>query len=290
MNEQTSQNVNSGTVGKENNEKPQRPSKKRPVWIKILRGVLCGIAGLIAVVLIAITIAVSYLKPERLTPLVEKYANEYVDADISIGRIEISFWHTFPRFELDVTDLSVKSRLMSTLSPETADRLPVWTDSLVTLHRFNGAINIPKLFAGKIALYDIVIDRPEINIVQATPQCSNFDIFPTAEKEDEHKETTVFISDFSFETFEIHNGMSVRYLSLPDSTDFSIGLTTTKLSGDNAPDYSVDIHGLTSAAVSDFTIKNLSFGIGGDIRWSQYDPQKLSLDNFMVSAGKVNTT
>lgn len=290
MNEQTSQNVNSGTVGKENNEKPQRPSKKRPVWIKILRGVLCGIAGLIAVVLIAITIAVSYLKPERLTPLVEKYANEYVDADISIGRIEISFWHTFPRFELDVTDLSVKSRLMSTLSPETADRLPVWTDSLVTLHRFNGAINIPKLFAGKIALYDIVIDRPEINIVQATPQCSNFDIFPTEEKEDEHKETTVFISDFSFETFEIHNGMSVRYLSLPDSTDFSIGLTTTKLSGDNAPDYSVDIHGLTSAAVSDFTIKNLSFGIGGDIRWSQYDPQKLSLDNFMVSAGKVNTT
>ena len=67
------------------------------------------IACLTAVVLIAITIAVSYLKPERLTPLVEKYANEYlVNADINIGRIEISFWHTFPRFELDITDFSVK--------------------------------------------------------------------------------------------------------------------------------------------------------------------------------------
>lgn len=290
MNEQTPKNVNSTAAGQENNGNSPGPSKKRPVWIKILRGMLWGIAGLIIVVLIAITIAVSYLKPERLTPLVEKYANEYVDADISIGRVEISFWHTFPRFELDVTDLSVKSRLMSTLSHETAGRLPAWTDSLVTLHRFNGAINIPKLFAGKIALYDIIIDRPEINIVQATPQCANFDIFPTIEKEDENKDTTVFISDFSFETFEIHNDMSVRYLSLPDSTDISIGLTTTKLSGDNAPDYSVDIHGLTSAAVSDFTIKNLSFGIGGDIRWSQYDPQKLSLDNFRISAGKVNTT
>ena len=60
------------------------------------RDAIWVIACLTAVVLIAITIAVSYLKPERLTPLVEKYANEYlVNADINIGRIEISFWHTF---------------------------------------------------------------------------------------------------------------------------------------------------------------------------------------------------
>ena len=291
MNEQTSQNVNSGTVGKKNNEKPRHPLKKRPVWIKILRGMLWVIACLTAVVLIAITIAVSYLKPERLTPLVEKYANEYlVNADINIGRIEISFWHTFPRFELDITDLSVKSNALSTLPHDSVAGMQVWADSLLTLHRFNGAINIPKLLAGNITLYDIILDRPEINIVQATPQRSNLDIFPESKKEDENNETSVFISDLSFATFEIRNGMSVRYLSVPDSTDISITLSDTRLNGNNAPDYSVDIHGLTSASVSDFSIKNLSFGIGGDIRWSQYAPQKLALNNFKISAGKVNTT
>ena len=259
--------------------------------MKILRGVLWGIAGLIAVILIAITIAVSYLKPERLTPLVEKYANEYlVNADINIGRIEISFWHTFPRFELDITDLSVKSNALSTLPHDSIAGMPVWTDSLLTLHRFNGAINIPKLLAGNIALYDIILDRPEINIVQATPQRSNLDIFPESKKEDENNETSVFISDLSFATFEIRNGMSMRYFSRPDSTDVFINLTTTKLNGNNAPEYSVDIHGLTSAALSDFSIKNLNFGIEGDIRWSQDNPQKVALDNFKISAGKVNTT
>ena len=131
-----------------------------------------------------------------------------------------------------------------------------------------------------ITLYDIILDRPEINIVQATPQRSNLDIFPESKKEDENNETSVFISDLSFATFEIRNGMSVRYLSVPDSTDVSITLSDTRLNGNNAPDYSVDIHGLTSASVSDVSIKNLSFV--GSLRCGLNDIYFRSVKNDVV--------
>ena len=118
---------------------------KKSIWKKVLRTLLFTILGLLVVVTIVITIAVSYLKPERLTPLIEKYANEYLDADVSIGRMELSFWSTFPRLELDVRNLSVRSKTFDSLPASQADSLPAYADSLLSLRHFNSAINIPKL-------------------------------------------------------------------------------------------------------------------------------------------------
>lgn len=76
---------------------PATGKKKKSAWIKLVRMLCFTILGLLVLVLAVLTLAVAYLKPERLTPLVEKYANEYLDADVNIGRIELSFEH-FPSF------------------------------------------------------------------------------------------------------------------------------------------------------------------------------------------------
>lgn len=262
---------------------------KKSIWKKVLRTLLFTILGLLVVVIIVITIAVSYLKPERLTPLIEKYANEYLDADVSIGRMELSFWSTFPRLELDVRNLSVRSKTFDSLPASQADSLPAYADSLLSLRHFNAAINIPKLSVGALAFYDIIFENPRINIVQLTPDLSNLDIFPASE-ESEKDSGPLLVPDISFGIFEIRDSMPVRYLSVPDSIDAMLCLTTAGLSGSHAPVYRLDLQGLTDLNMPALFLENLSFGMGGNIGWNRHNPYQVTLDDFALRAGKVNAS
>ena len=267
---------------------PRKPSKRpKSVWVKVLRAFMWTILAVIVLVLVVITVAVSYLKPERLTPLVEKYANEYVDADVNIGRVEISFWSTFPKFILDVRDLTVNSHAFDSLAPEIRKDLPQYADSLLSVRHFNGAVNIPHILAGKIYLYDITFEHPAVNIVQATPESSNLDIFP--ESEEKKEDSPLLIPDIAIGTFSIQGGMPVRYFSRPDSLDIAVNFSTTSLDGNGAPIYNVDIAGLTSASLPAFSIRNLSFGADGKITWDHHKPMMVALSDFTLSAGKVST-
>lgn len=267
------------------------PSRKRrrPLWVRLLYWFGWTIAGIIALILILLTIAVSYLKPERLTPLVEKVADNYLtDADVSIGRVEISFWHTFPRFELDIRDLQVNSRALHSLPTDIRTKLPAYSDSLLSVGHLNGAINIPALLAGKIMLYDILITSPEVNIVQATSDRSNLDIFPKSEPKADKQ--PVKIPDISLGTFKIDGATKFTYISLHDSIDIRANLTSTSLEGEDAPDYNLELTGSTSASLPAFSLPSLRFGLGGEIRWSQSDPTHLGLKDFRLSAGEVAMT
>ena len=255
-------------------------------FFKILGWTLLSV---ISILLIAITVAVSCLSPQRLTPLVGRYANGYlVDASLSVGRIEISFWSTFPRFDLDIRDLEVTSRVFDRLPAEVRASLPVYADSLLSFRHLNAAINIPRLLAGNIALYDITLDSPVVNIVQATPDCRNFDIFPLSE--DDNDDSPLEIPDFSMGTFTISGSMPVRYFSLPDSIDASVSLTATSLDGNDAPVYSLVIDGTAAAALPSFTIPDIGIGIGGDIDWSTHHPMRASLDDFRITLGNLSAT
>lgn len=210
---------------------------RRPLWRRIVKWVLISLAAVFLLVLATLTIAVSYLSPERLTPIVTEQANKYLDADVSIGRVELSFWSTFPRFEVDVRDLSVISRSLRRLPADVKAQLPAWADSLLNVKHFNAAINIPELAIGRISLYDIIIDSPRINLVSVNAESANYNVVAPAPKAAAPTtEEPLSVPDFSFGKFEIIGNMPVRYLSVPDSTDIAVTLTTTRLQGEAAPE------------------------------------------------------
>lgn len=256
---------------------------------KIAKAVGFSLLAVLLLVLAVITVAVNYLRPEKLTPMIEKYANGYLDAEVGIDRIEISFWSTFPRFDLDVHGLKVRTKAFEALPTEVRSSLPEYADSLLSLDRLQAAVNIPALFIGKISLYDITITSPKVNLVQATPESWSLDIFPTSE-ESESEDGPLEIPDFSMGTFEIAGGFPVRYVSLPDSLDVAVNLSTARLSGDGAPVYSLAVEGLTSASVSEIVVNSLGIGMGGDISWSADHPLELSFDGFKLSVGNVSAT
>lgn len=82
-------------------------SKTKRIW----KWVLVSVASLLAVVAIAVAIALNFVfTPSKLTPAVEKMANGMLDAKVSIGKVDLTFFSTFPRLALRMEDVSVVSR------------------------------------------------------------------------------------------------------------------------------------------------------------------------------------
>lgn len=90
--------------------------------------------------------------PEKLTPIVEKYANEYLDADVRFQSIDLTFYSTFPNFTLDVRDGSVVTKVFQGTGRDTCF---VKTDSLVNFKRCKITVN-PLAFLSR---QDIIVRR-----------------------------------------------------------------------------------------------------------------------------------
>ena len=80
----------------ENIEKTE--SQKRVGFFrKLTKTLLWIILGIVLLITLLLGCVVWILTPERLTPIVEQYANEYLDAQVRVGRVELTFWKTFPQ-------------------------------------------------------------------------------------------------------------------------------------------------------------------------------------------------
>ncbi|MCM1163513.1 MAG: AsmA family protein [Muribaculaceae bacterium] len=256
--------------------------------MKILKIIGIMLVGLLVLILAAITVAVNYLKPERLTPLVERETEKYLNADVSLGRVEISFYSTFPRFVLDVSRLQVNTKAFATLPADVKASLPAYADSLLWLEGLNASVNIPKLLGGTIELYDIVLTNPRVNIVQATTEVGSLDIFPASEEEKEEKKSG--IPDFSFSTFRVDSTLYARYTSLPDTIDGTVRMHALALDGQSAPLYSIDINGSTALTLPSFSLPLTRVGLDGGVEWSPSAPLELGLQQLNVRVGDVAAT
>ena len=73
--------------------------------LKIFAVALSSIIGLVLLV-IGLTIWVVFT-PERLTPIVREVASEYVQCEHTIGKVELTFFSTFPRFGLNIDSVAI---------------------------------------------------------------------------------------------------------------------------------------------------------------------------------------
>lgn len=157
---------------------PEAGRKRRPWWVRVLKWLGISAAVIVAMVLVVVTLVVWILSPTKLTPLVERHASEYLNADLRAQRIELTFWHTFPHLTLDVDSLRLTSRSLRGLPDSIAATLPSDADSLLTLGRFHGEIDLLPLLAGRIALRDVELHRPAVNLVQVSDSVANYLIMP----------------------------------------------------------------------------------------------------------------
>lgn len=231
------------------------------------------VGSLLALFILVISAVVGILTPERLTPLVEKYASDYVDGKVEVSRVELTFWSTFPRLRVDVDSLTVTSGVVTSLPDSVKSKLPDDAGRLLSVAHFDGDIHLLRLLAGEIEVYNVNIVKPAATVVQVTPDVASYDIFPTSAEVD----TTASgpLPDISIGSFVITGDAPLRYVSLPDSLDVAVTLSSSSLVNKETHAYDLQLKALTDARVSTIDLRGLRLGLGGRVIFDLSNPSRI---------------
>lgn len=146
---------------------------KKPLWKRVVKWSLLTLLSLFLLVSIAAGVVVYFIfTPSKLTPMVEKTAKEYLNADVHFGKIELTFFSTFPDFGLQMTDGSVVSNVFrnGADSVQTRDSLMSIGSCLVTVNP------MAYLTKNRIVVKDFVIDHANIYAYVDSTGQANWDI------------------------------------------------------------------------------------------------------------------
>lgn len=147
--------------------------------------------------------------PERLTPIVREVASEYVKCDHEIGKVELTFFSTFPHFGLAIDSLTLINPVAGAPS-DTVVHIPHAVVSVDVLAFLNEkTLSIPTL-----CLPDL-----KANIYVAADGSTNYDVLGDEAEGDEAGDTTTFALPFDKIMVEelALSAKSLQYISLPDS-------------------------------------------------------------------------
>lgn len=132
------------------------------------------------------------LSPSILTKVVNRYADEYLEADLKFGNAYVSVFERFPKVSLTLEDFSltypsdrfdaqervgVQGYMTKAGSGDTAD-------TLAAFRRFTVVLSTPALFSGTIRLPYVVLDKPRIFAHSYADGSANWNIFEAVESTD----------------------------------------------------------------------------------------------------------
>ena len=91
---------------------------------RALKITFISMLSLIVIVLSAIAVAVNFVfTPEKLTPVVNQIANRTLNAQVEIGSVELTFFSSFPDFELKISDGRLVSKVFKDTLWQKSDTL-----------------------------------------------------------------------------------------------------------------------------------------------------------------------
>ena len=141
--------------------------------MQILKKIGIVLLGFVLVIIVAVTIALWYVfTPEKLTPIVNEQAKEYLSCQTNIEKVEPTFFSSYPIFGLELSNITLKGEttLTNTDTLLSADKCFVFFDLMdyllddnITLTSFrieNGYLNF-KIDATGHSNLDILIDNSD---------------------------------------------------------------------------------------------------------------------------------
>lgn len=240
--------------------------------------------ALVLTVAATVICAVKLLHSEQLTPLVCRIAEDNLDASVDIAAIELSFNPSFPLLHVDVRSVEVISHSLDVLPDSARASLPVYADTLLTIGRLSGGIDLHKLIVGnEISLHSLEIERPAVNLV-ITPQVGNFEISKSAE-DTIAPSASGPLPAISVDRFAFIDPQAIRFYNAIDSTEATVVLlSTADLDGRKSPDYALRIDGELRGPMAKtlLDLDGFNFGVDGRVRWEPSRPELLSVQELRL--------
>lgn len=259
----------------------------KPVTGKILRAVMWTVLSVIAIVILTIGAATLYLQPNRLTSIANKYANEFIiNSSAQIGKVELTFWKSFPYTTLEIDNVCLKSEAFKHLSPSERAKLPEYSDMLAGLDRFSVSLNTLKLFAGTIDIHDVYIRGLYANAVAYSPKLANFNIIP--ESEDTTSSKPLSLPDIKLNTVEISKCKGINYFSLQDTAEVNLDITAAQITLLQNKKLQLIVDAAATAVTGGKRmIDNMPFKTLTEIIWNSSKPMKIAADKSVTEIGEI---
>ena len=145
---------------------------------KILKISSISLGSLLIILTVAIAIAIHFVfTPAKLTPVVVNIANKNLNAKLDLGSVDLTFFSSFPRFGLRLTDGTLVSKALRDTS---------WLrrDTLVTFSKATLVVNpIDYLQKQRISIYRLTIDSARVYAHIDKDGRANWDIMPSSTEE-----------------------------------------------------------------------------------------------------------
>lgn len=273
--------MNDATPHNDSNADEDKSPRRRSILRRVVKWLSLTVAAVLMLLFVLTAIMVAYLSPDRLTPMVNRYASQYLIADVEAARVELSLWSTFPRLEIRVDSLSVDSHALDCLADSQRAALPSYAARLLELERFQAAVNVPAILKGQFRLHNVTIRNPKVNLVTVNDSVANYLIVPPSEDDEE---AIAVIPDITIDRFAVTGDAPIRYLSLADSTSVDATIVAS-LTHDTSgvPVYTIKTSGSGSGDMGQgVSIAEMTFGVDGRVDWSAADPWRIALDNFII--------
>ena len=147
---------------------------------KVLKITLISLASLIGFCIVVIALALWVVfTPSRLTPMVEKAANRYLDADVSVGKVDLVFFSSFPRLTLKLDDGKLTARGMRDSS---SGKVLPHRDSLLRFARCRVTFNPMALIKDdRVVIHRIFLDSAVVYAYRDSSGRANWNFIPPSE-------------------------------------------------------------------------------------------------------------
>ena len=222
----------------------------------------------IGFILLVLAVALWVLfTPARLTPIVRDVANHYVKCEHEIGKVELTFFSTFPQFGLAIDSLLLVNAMDGAAS-----------DTLLAAPKMVVAVDIVSLKDKKLHVSELLLSDVQANLFIDPSGASNFDVF-NLPSDTTTKDTTAFSLPFSeICVDELHvSAKQLTVRSLRDSIDAAVAAMDLRLQVESL----ADLHLQLEAAAVDATLKGDSYAEDLSVRANL--PASLDLEAMRVA-------
>ena len=221
--------------------------------------------------------------PSRLTPMVQKYASEFVKCEYNIGEADLTFFSTFPDFGIHVKDVRLVNPCPGAQS-----------DTLLNVNDLYASIQILEFLRyGAVVVNDVALEDGYANIFIENDSVNNFSVFDFGEEEEE-EDTTSVIKYIGLSLLELDN-VNATYVDRQMHIDASLKALDMKAHGRFfAEEESFDMQlkmkaeavrmNYSDSTRIDFTTNNLSLDAEGMMEVKHFDGEvKLQLPETMFA-------
>lgn len=264
-------------------------SNKGKIMVKALKIFGWTLFSVIVAVSVLLFCAIKFLDSKRLSPFIERIADDHIDGEVKLDDIRIGFHPRFPILDVKIKNLSVISHAFDSLAIEDRGLLPNYADSLLKLDYMSGSLDIKRLLVNKeLSLRDVVLRGLSVNLVIAHNGKANYEVMKTPPDTVKSKKSKM--SGFRINRFALEQPKEIRFYNAADSTSASVLLLTdAAVESDKEPTYRLKINGnVTSPKASLLTnLQQIDFGLNGKVYWDSNQPGLVAMDEMELRSAFI---